>query len=55
VLPIFRNPDKMIFDFINCMLSSFDRHAATISYFSCLRHEGSHPRPYRRGIPPYFL
>jgi len=55
VLPIFWNPYKMIFDVINCMFSSFDRHAATISYFPCLRHEGFDPRPDRRGIPPYFL
>jgi hypothetical protein len=55
LLPIFWNPNEMILDIIDCMLCSFNRHAATISYFPCLRHEGFHPHPYRWGIPPYFL
>jgi len=52
VFPIFWNPNKMIFDVIDRMLRSFDYHAATISYFPCLRHEGFHPHPYRWGIQP---
>jgi len=55
MFPVLWNPHEMIFDVIDCMSSPFDRHAATISHFSCLRHEGFDPRPYRRGIPPYFL
>jgi hypothetical protein len=45
----------MILDIIDCMSCPFNRHAATISYSSCLRHEGFHPHPYRWGISPYFL
>jgi len=55
VFPIFRNPYKMIFDVIDCMLSPFNPHAATISHFSCLRHKGFHSRLYGRGITPHFL
>ena len=55
LLPIFWNPNEMILDIINRMLCSSYRHAATISYFQCLRHQGFHPHPYRWGISPYFL